>query len=263
MVVERRRSDTHEGPFLAQDRAVERLQLGAGLDPELLDERPARVVIRRERLRLAAAPVEREHQLAPEPLAQGLGTDEHLDLRDELGVRSQLEIGRDPLLEHAQAQVLEPVDLRLREGLELEVGERGSPPQAERLAEQQRPLLRLGGASFPRESLEARQIELVGLELEDVAGGPGEQAGGPEQLAQLRDGVLQRGGGRAWWVLPPELVDEPLRRHHFVHTQEEERQERALISAAEQNGFVPVENLERTEDPELEHGLVVTGFTIL
>ena len=175
----------HERPLLAEDRAIEGLQLRPWLDPELLDERSARIVIGRERLGLAAAPVEREHQLTPEPLAQRLRADERLDLRDELGVRPKLEVGGDPLLEHAEAQILEPVDLRLRERLQLEIGERRATPQSERLAEQQRLLLGLGGPRLAYEPLEAPQIELVGLELEHVAGRSGHEEARSEQLAQL------------------------------------------------------------------------------
>ena len=138
VVLERRRRDPDERALLAEDRAVERLQLRAGLDAELLDERPARVVVGRERLRLAAAAVERQHQLPAQPLAQRVRADERLELGDQLGVRAELEIGCDPLLEHAEPQILEPVDLGLRERLRLEVGERRAAPQVERLAEQRR-----------------------------------------------------------------------------------------------------------------------------
>ena len=141
VILERGRGHPNERPLLTEDRAVQGLELRPWFDPELLDECPARIVIGRERLGLAAAPVEREHQLTPEPLAQRLRADERLELRDELGVRPKLEIGGNPLLEHAQAQVLEPLDLRLRERLQLEIGERRTSPEPERLAEQQRLLL--------------------------------------------------------------------------------------------------------------------------
>ena len=127
MILERRRRDAHERPLLAENRAVEGLQLRPGLDPELLDERPARVVIRRERLGLTATAVEREHQVRPQLLTQRVGTDEHFDLGDELCVRAQVQISGDPLLEHAEAQIFEPMDLRLRERLQLEGRERGNP----------------------------------------------------------------------------------------------------------------------------------------
>ncbi len=45
VILERGRRDADERALLAQDRAVERLELGPRLDPELVDERPAGVVV--------------------------------------------------------------------------------------------------------------------------------------------------------------------------------------------------------------------------
>jgi hypothetical protein len=50
--------------LLAQDRAVELLECRAGLDPELVDERPAGGLVHLECLGLPPRPVERQHQLA-------------------------------------------------------------------------------------------------------------------------------------------------------------------------------------------------------
>ena len=49
---------------------------------------------------------------------------------------STLEVGGDPVLEHAQVEILEPVDLGLREVLELRVCERRAAPERERLAQE-------------------------------------------------------------------------------------------------------------------------------
>jgi hypothetical protein len=63
-------------------------------------------------------------------------------------------------------------------------------------------------------------------------------------------------------MLTPELVDEALGGDGLVRPEQEQGQERALIPAAERNGCLPVENLEGTEDPELQHCIrVVTGIT--
>ena len=240
VILERGRRDADERALLAQDRAVERLQLRPGLDPELLDERPPRIVVGGERLGLAAAPVEREHQVRAQPLAQRVRADERLDLGHELGVRAQLEVGGDPLLEHAEAQILEPVDLGLRERLQLHVGQRRPAPERERLAEEQRPVPPAQPHRASRTSRSKRaEIELVAVELEHVPGRPRLQQSGPEQLAQLRDGVLERGRRRPRRVLAPELVDEALRRDRLVRAQEQQRQQRALIPAAERHRQPP------------------------
>src|SRR5439155_1724446 len=80
----------------------------ARLDPELLDQQPAALAVRGERVRLAPAAVEREHQLSPRLLAQRLGGDELRQLADEPLVQADLELGVDPSREGVEAEVLQP-----------------------------------------------------------------------------------------------------------------------------------------------------------
>ena len=58
------RSSLQRG-LLAEDRPVELLERRARLEPELLDERLARIVVCLQCLRLTPRSVEREHQLSP------------------------------------------------------------------------------------------------------------------------------------------------------------------------------------------------------
>ena len=112
------------------------LQLGellARLEPELVDERRARVAVRRERLGLAARAVQRQHQLPGEPLAQRVVADGRRELADELGVPAVGELALEAALERGQAQLLEPRDLALGEVLEREIGERRAAPERQRL----------------------------------------------------------------------------------------------------------------------------------
>src|SRR5437870_419486 len=56
--------------FLAQDRAIELAQRRARLDAKLVDEHAPCVVVGLKGISLTAGPVERQHQLATQPLAQ-------------------------------------------------------------------------------------------------------------------------------------------------------------------------------------------------
>ena len=103
---------------------------------------PPHVVIRRERIGLTARAIEREHELAREPLAKRVLARRGLELPDELGIRTELELGRDALLERPEPQLLEPVDLGLGELLQLRVRERRAAPERERLAQEPRALRR-------------------------------------------------------------------------------------------------------------------------
>ena len=77
-----------------------------------------------QRVGLAAAAIEGEHELPGEALARRVLGDQVLQLADQLGLAARGEIGLDARLQRGQALLLEPRDLRLREGLERQLGER-------------------------------------------------------------------------------------------------------------------------------------------
>ena len=184
----RRRRRQLEGGILAQDPPLQLLQRLSRLDTELVDERAPRVLVDVERLRLAPRPVERQHQLGAQSLAQRVLGDERLELAGEAAVTSERQVGLDPVLERREVQLLESHDGRLGERLVREVGKSRAAPEAQRLAKTAccaPGITRRGSSSSVRdESLEAVQIQLVGLELDDVAGGTCRDGVGPEHLAQ-------------------------------------------------------------------------------
>ena len=87
---------------LPEDRAVELLQAAAGVDAELVHEHSPGVVVGLERLGLPTRAIERQHQLPPEALAQGVRVDQALEVADELRVGACVELRLDPLLEHGE-----------------------------------------------------------------------------------------------------------------------------------------------------------------
>ena len=54
---------------------------------------------------------------------------QRLELGHEPEVPAERELGLDPLLDGAEPQLLEPLDVEARERLELEIGERASLPE--------------------------------------------------------------------------------------------------------------------------------------
>src|SRR5262249_6816117 len=125
------RLDT-ERRVLAEDRLLQFPELGSGLQAQLIAQCPADPLEGGERVRLPSAPVEREHELPVEALAQRVIGDERLQLRYELEVPCEREIGIDPLLERDQTQLLQPGDIALRERLVGHVRKRCPSPEAER-----------------------------------------------------------------------------------------------------------------------------------
>ena len=61
-----------EGRVLGEDLLLQAPELGARLDPDLLDQRRARLVVGLERLRLAPVAIEGEHALRVKALSQRL-----------------------------------------------------------------------------------------------------------------------------------------------------------------------------------------------
>ena len=93
--------------ILLQHLSLELLQLRPGVESELVGGDPRRAVDL-ERLGLATAAVERKHQLTAQPLAEGVSSDERLQLGDEPRVAAEHELGVDPLLESGHAQLVQP-----------------------------------------------------------------------------------------------------------------------------------------------------------
>ena len=135
---------------MAKDLRLQALELGAGLDPELVDEPSACILVDLERLRLPAGAIQREHQLSPECLAERMIPDECLELADDVAVAAELEVGIDPLPVGDQAKLVEPADLGLCEIVERELRERRPAPERERSLEAIAPLLGVGAAAHLR-----------------------------------------------------------------------------------------------------------------
>ena len=102
------------------------------VDSQLLDEYPPPVPVCLERLRLAPGPVEGEHQLAAQALTERVLQDQPLELPHEVQVPTEGEVHIDPALERSEAELLQPGDGRLGEGLIREVCERRAAPERQR-----------------------------------------------------------------------------------------------------------------------------------
>src|SRR5207244_803672 len=73
-----------------------------------------------------------------------------------------------------------------------------------------------------------------------------------EQLAQLRDVVVDDLRRRQRRVVPPDRVHEALGPDDLVHVQDENREHRALPRASERYGPAALQDLQRPEQTELE-----------
>ena len=223
--------------ILPKDRPLQLLERRARIDPELVDEGPARFLVGVQRLGLPTRPVQRSHQIHPQALAERVLGDECLELPDQLVLAPEREVGVDPQLQRCQPDLLEPGDGRLREALVGEVRERRAPPQRQRVAQ---PLRRIGRQApseqappLVHQPLEAVEIELVGLDPDDVAGRSRRQHVLRKRLAKSRDVDAQCGGGVLGRVLAPELVDQPVSGNDLVRVEEENGEKRTRLGPAQ------------------------------
>jgi len=133
----------------------------------------------------------------------------------------------------------------------------GAAPYREALTESLRRALGLPGRertlTGAHGPLEALDVELVGADAQQVSVGARDQhvAAGAravlELLAKLGDVDLQPLGCGRRWALAPQLVDEPIGRDHLVAVQEQQRQERTPLAAADRDGPPAVEDLQWPE----------------
>ena len=111
-------------------------QLGRGLQPQLVRQHLARIAVGGERVGLATAAVERQHQLRAQRLAQRMLRHERLQLADQVRMAAEREVGVDARAEADEAQLLEALGRTGRERLVADVLQRRAAPQPERLGQE-------------------------------------------------------------------------------------------------------------------------------
>jgi hypothetical protein len=145
----------------------------AGLDPELVDERPSCLVVCGERISLPTGAVERQHQLRTQVLTERVLGDQLLELGDEIVLAPECEVSLDARLERDESQLLEPVDRRLGERLVREVLQRGAAPEPKSLAKDcgclALPLCDEGSPPALQTAFERAQVECAVSEQHCVA----------------------------------------------------------------------------------------------
>ena len=141
---------------MAENGAFELAELGTRFESES-EQGAARIAVCSERLGLAAAAIEREHERCPEPFAVGVLADQGSELGDKLLAMPELELALDAGFDGRNPELFEAPDLLICVAEELEVRECRAPPKRRGLRELSSPpaLRRL-----PR-TLQALQREAV------------------------------------------------------------------------------------------------------
>ena len=168
-----------------------------------------------QRVGLAAAAVEGDHQAAGEPLAQRVLVGRALQLADGLAVTAEGEEGVEARLQRLQAQLVPAHRGRPGPLLVDDVGEGRTVPLGQPGLDVGRSAV-LGsssqrGAGLGDAVLEAGGVEDVAVDGQHVARPlPAQQLGVAERPAQQRDVALQRVHGRRRRFAGPHVVDQPV-----------------------------------------------------
>ncbi len=143
-----------------------------------------------ERLRLAAAAVERDHQLLPHPLAQRIGGRGGAEVRHELVVPTLGEPRLGELLGRCELQLAEPFTLDPGQVVVRQLGQRRAAHERERIGERRFRRGRVPGAQRRTAAGEER-LEAVGVE------GPRRRAQRVAGAARHQHILAQRPGAQA------------------------------------------------------------------
>jgi hypothetical protein len=247
------RRERREPRVLGQDRGLELAELASRVEPELLAQRPRSIAICREGVGLAPCPVKREHELGAQSFAQGLGLHETVEHGHEFGMAAQCEQRVPPLLAHDQAHLLEARDLRLRERLIAEVGERRAAPEPDRLLEPRRRPDRVARRERARAVVgqpgEDVGVNRVPVERETVAPriGLDRRRCLRERTPQLRDVHLHAVRRRLGGIVAPYRLHQHVAGHHLARVQHQHGEQRTLLRPPQAGRPC---DLQRSEDPD-------------
>ena len=173
----------------------------------------------------------------------------------------ELELCVDQVFLRRDAQLLEPPGLVPREVLLPDIRERRPAPEPERVTQQLDPPGGIRIAARPSTSASKRlHVDAVARHGKPVAGRLRDENVPTDQLAQRRDGVLQRAGRRRGRAFAPEVGNEPVGRDHLTGAKRQRGEQRTLLPARQRDDPVAVPDLQRAEEADL-HRRVVTPRT--
>ena len=247
---------------LGEDRLFQGHQVRAGVEAQLVSERGAGAAERGQGVGLAAATPQREGVQAPALLAHGMVAGEELRLGYHRRGVAEPQSSRNVQFAGDQAQLIQPGGLGGGPRLVGDLGERGSPPQGQRLVQPGAGITGIGErTSLVEQFLEPPCVHRPRRQPQCVAGrrahqqasrGP-RRAAGFQQAAQVRYVRLQRRQGAGRRFAAPQVLDHPVDRHDLPARRHQQGQHAALPRSAEGNGHAAGLGRERAQHPYQDH----------
>ena len=253
------REATQECGVLREHLRLEGAQPGAGLDAQLVVESGPCPLVGGEGVRLAAEPVQADHEQLPRALQELVLADQALQLCDRLAARADREQVLGVVHERPAAQLLEPRRLRERVVGIREICERLSAPELQGSADDGEcfgGVLLGGGPRVAHGVGEAGVVHLRRGDVEAVAADGEGQARprllAPEGLAETRDVALQGAFRRGWRLVAPDSGQQAVDRDGFTGTRQEGREESSLDGPVDSHRIrvVVIPHLQGAKHPE-------------
>ena len=240
----------------ARTRAWSFPQRRPGVDAELAGQAVTDFGVGAQRLGLPSALVQGDDAQFPEALAERVLAAPRLQFGGELAVAAQHQVSSGPGFDRHQGQLVQPGPFGIEKAGVGEVGQRLTPPQAERFAQGGGRVRAARPASASRASLrhqllEADDIDVPGADGQGIAGFGGDDRSGPEGAAQLADLGLQGVGGVGRLPVAPQHVDQPVGADRLPRLQGQQRQQRPLLGPADRHRHACQRRFELAEQPYL------------
>ena len=237
-----------------QDCILEPPKLRPWLEPQLVSENAARLPKSLERVGLAAAAVERHHQLRPEPLPEGVVRERRTKRRRELAMLAKREPDLEVLLERVDVQRLEPARLAAEPRRASQTLQRRSAPEGQRRSDsvgRGRDVAVAQRSTGLREQLlEPDRVDARALQRVPV--GRADDRPLPERGPEAGDVVMERVPGSGREILAPQTVDQPVDVNHTTLPEREHREQTLALRATHVRERSARESLERAEKPDLK-----------
>gem|GEM_PF-6513319 len=174
---------------MRQHLTFELAQCRTRVEAELVCEQVPCALESTQAVGLSVAPVERDHQLAPEVLAQRMLENEAFELGRDSLVLASGQIGVDAVLGRGQSHLFESGPMWLGELLEREVFQRRAAPQRQGGAERDPGIDVSSGnemiVALLGEGCETLRIDPLGIDLQDVTAVAGFDRCIDEQATEL------------------------------------------------------------------------------
>ena len=178
-----------------EDRLLQPAQLGARLERHLLGEHAPGLAVSLERVGLAAAAIEREHQLPPQPLPERVLLERRSKRGDDLAMVSERERRLELLFERVDSKRLEPPRLGAEPGGVREPVQRRAAPELQREGNG------LGrGSGIARPQCTTRLCEQL-LESQRVDGRVGQRVSIGRRDDRVRPSAARRRATWCWTAL--------------------------------------------------------------